>query len=110
MSKRIARIIGRKLTRLAAREKPAIRPALPNPEKEKSQVHRREHKSEKQVNPVEADEHANCEKAGVVPEKGPTPDEGKKDFAVTLPVFVEDTSGYGAGGEECFHPGVGSDH
>jgi hypothetical protein len=103
MSKRIARIIGLEITRLKAGEKPAIRVALPNPEENKSEIHWPENESEKEVDPVEADENANDKKTGIVAEKIPPPDDRVKDFAVALTVFIGEARGDGASVEHCFH-------
>src|SRR5436853_1911303 len=93
----------REITRLKAREKPAIGALLPEPENDKGQIHWDEDESEKQVDPMEADEDADGEKSSVVAEEIPAANQRIKDFAVTSAIFFPDAPLDRAGRDACFH-------
>jgi hypothetical protein len=95
MSKRMVRIISREITRLKAREKPAIRASLPKPENDERQIHQDQNKGEKKIDPVQANQDPDGKEPGVVTEEIPAANVRIKDFAITSAIFFANPTSHG---------------
>src|SRR3954464_9982569 len=90
MSKRIARIIGRKSTRSGTRKKPLIHRPLPYPQDDEGEVHRHQDENEEKIETMKKCEGANGIETRVIPEEIPAPNERIKMFAIRDAIFVAD--------------------